>query len=773
MNVKKKFAMHHDILHSEVVHLLDEFLWEEEILEVEACHSAPPYLSEPDRLTELIIILDSLSGLSGVASSHEHLLRIESILMGSSTVNSSAQSFFERLSSVILQDGVQVKLFKNVLRILDDLLSYISSNPICLNRDTSRLSSVSQRCQSPADADPAIISGAVRLCLNLLYISVLFGCGTSDLHATLQKALLLHADPTIPVRKVVLFIFRLLSVHGKYSDMYLPSNTVMSDISNSPMGALLHSVPFLRLPGLSNFRSFVAVAVHQSELRNWKPEGNISVRKLPAALAEGIEICDTAMMDFIQSYRFHETEVEMIRTNVDLSRAFDLYVKLKSEGKVGKNRRNLLHAQFSSSRFTVNQLAKHVISNYQLIASNDETSGGEESDTASLPHLPMVHEAFRSCHDWLATDDNQEELIEAIADAAVPPPVGVLIASHPQKNNDKKTLDTVEVKFFMKKWCVSADLIIVLLKILLAACRGATDPSLSPTNSASFDLDRDHLLTQLERSAISHRDENGDSFRRRNFEIISNAITGILLLLLKLAAPGEESDSIQSHIVSSNGCLVLLKLITSFPSDNEIFYNLENDSIFPFLAGNKSWALAVPARGPTSVFRSLKALYILCKHSTSRIKKFLVHYKVAVVLKRFFTCPNIGVLQISYKLFKLQMRFLGKKWKLLHVKLLSCCFNATSLDLIDDWLLTDPDQTDTLSPGGLNDSRDGNSLDLKTNSFLAGDEYAAYLEEARKIDFTDLNSIKHFCEKTGENYQDVFGVGIHSYSEWRQYGVGF
>ena len=765
--------MHQNILHSEVVHLLDEFLWEEEILEVEACHSTRSYPSEPERHTELIIILDSLSGLSGVASSYEHLLQIESILIGSVTVNSSAQSFFEHLSSVILQEGVQVKLFENVLKILDERLSYISSNPICLNRDTSRLSSVSQRCQSPRDSDPAIISGEVRLCLNILYMSVLFGCGTSDLLATLQKALLLHADPTIPVRKVVLFMFRLLSVHGKYSDMYLPSNTVMSDISNSPMGTLLHSVPFLRLPCLSSFRSFVAVALHQKELRIWKPEGDIYVRRLPAALAEGIEICDTAMMDFIQSYRFHETEVEMMRTNVDLSRAFQLYVKFKSEGKVGKNRRNLLHAQSSSSsRFTVNQLAKHVISNYQLIASNDETSDGEESDTASLPHLPMVHEAFRSCHDWLATDDNQEELIEAIADAAVPPPVGVLIPSHPQNKFDEKKIRPKE-KISLQNWCASNDLIIVLLKILLAACRGATDPSLSPTNSASFDLDRDHLLTQLERSARIHREDNNDSFRRRNFEIISNAITGILLLLLKLAAPGEESDLIQSHIVSSNGCLVLLKLITSFPSDNDVFYNLENDSIFPFLAGNKSWALAVPARVPTCVFRSLKALYILCKHSTSRIKKVLVHYKVAVVLKRFFTCPNIGVLQISYKLFKLQIRFLGKKWKLLHVKLLSCCFNATSLDLIDDWLLTDPEQTDILSPDALNDSRDGNALGLKTNSYLADDEYSAYLEEARKIDFTDLNSIKHFCEKTGENYQDVFGVGIHSYSEWRQYGVGF
>lgn len=722
---------------------------------------------------EIAIFVQSWRGCDeGPGCGYLDLLRLHSVLLGE---NSHPTELSIRIFKALKHRGFEI--YGIVLRKLESLLAYISTNQISLNRDNSTRLSISQ------EGDAAIISGEFRLCLNIILFCVFVNRRNTDfvkileesnLHSVLQSALLLHTDTTIPVRKVVFLMFFLLSIHCKDSDIYLPRNTCVA--ADGPLSTLLHSIPFLRVPSLSSFRSFLAIALHQNSLRHWTSEE--SVRKLPAALEEGIKICEEAMIDFIKRYKFHEAEIELMRGNPDLSHAFYLYVKHMIPESV---RKNLIRVESNNGgrlgrfeRFSICELAKHVVSNYQLslnaTASNGETSSLEESESESEPEsVKLVHEAFNSCRSWLATQDNQDEVIEAIADAAVSPPLGFVEKPLPPLIKSLKSFVSETVFNLHYSGPALKDLIVVLLKILLSSCRGATDPSLSPTNHASFDLDRDHLVTLLERYEISFSSLSSKRPSRINFETISNAITGILLILLKLHH--DQSDLIQNIISASNGCLVLLKIITSFPSDNSIFHDDSNDlALFDFLNESKSWSLAVPPRVPTTVFRALKCLYILCKHSTSRIKKYLVHYKVAVVLKRFFMCPNVGILKVSYKLFKLQMRFLGKKWKLLHIKLLSCCFNATSLDLIDDWIITDPDpdnssirSVDTLDESRLMIS-DHNSFDL---------DYSSYLEDARNIDFTHPNSLKAFCNKHNEKASDFFGFGIESYSEWLKYGVGF
>ena len=743
---------------AEFLFLLDEFLWEEELVELA---EIPDKINSSDAyaIDQLIQLLnDHPSG----HQLYPHLLSLFSIILGDLGADSTVQTVYNHAGSVLSRPDACEKIFISVLSRLDQLVDSISKNPVSLSRDTSRIS-----LSHPSTlTDPAVISSEVRLCLNILFVCVFFQSELSNnqsLHSTLQSALLLQADPTIPVRKIVLLIFRLLSFDD--SSIYLPSNVASDSIAS------LHSVPLLRLPLLSNFRSFIAVAAHQSSLRAWMPEG--SVRALPAALEEGIDICEKAMIEFIKNYKFHEAEIDLLRSNPETSHAFLLYSELARKGTVGKTRRDLIRPKnMDGGRFAVKELANQIVSNYQLISNplekeEDESDGG--SSVESLPHLPLVQEAFRSCHSWLCTEQNQDELIEAIADAAVRVPIGLKYQqSHVVVRGPERFTHDVLRKFYSEK--ILKQIILVLLKLLLSACRGATDPSLSPTNHASFDLDRDHLITLLERSEVHLPTAAREESSKRNFEIITNAISGIILLLLK--HHHEEAELIQTLISSSNGCLVLLKLITSFPSDNAVFYDVENDSIFPFLRENKSWGLAVPARLPTTVFRALKSLYILCKHSPSRIKKFLVHYKVAVVLKRFFTTPNAAILKVSYKLFKIQMRYLGKKWKHLHIKLLSSCYNATSLELLDDWLLADPDPENTeISPHALNESRE--VAHERTSRADAETDYENYLEEIRRVDFSDPRAIQKFCDQHGENVKEFFGPGgIASYSEWLRYGVG-
>jgi hypothetical protein len=156
----------------------------------------------------------------------------------------------------------------------------------------------------------------------------------------------------------------------------------------------------------------------------------------------------------------------------------------------------------------------------------------------------------------------------------------------------------------------------------------------------------------------------------------------------------------------------------------------------------------------------------LCKHNVSRIKKYLVHYKVAVVLKRFFACPNVALLAIAYKLFKIQMRFLGRKWKVMHIKLISCCYNATSLELMDDWLTNDPDVADMAGP--VDDLLNDSLLPPTTSDW----DINEYLEALRKINFENSSEIQSFCDKFGEERDYFFGCkSVRTYKDWLRFTI--
>lgn len=762
----------------EVLYSLDEFLWEEELLELQIGSSgdsagdigvSKSRLDVP-RLAELF----SRDGELNI-SHHSLLLALNSSIFGPSMLPGAVEDIGRSVRAQVESCSSPFVLVTKLLDRLRYLVAYVSTNQLMLNRDTSRISlrrQGSSVSSSSSQLEPSVISCEMRLCLNLLYAIVLVKqhetsfldfTDSSGLHEALLEALKLFSDTTIPIRKVVLFLFKLLSLRAPDSLVHLPSNSAFIDVSSmSPAATLMHSIPFLSLPALSDFRSFVALALHQNTLKQWTaPSG---VRRRPPAVDEGIEICEKHLREFVGSYRFHEAEVEVLRHNEALTNALTICTEMRRNGQMGQERKNLLKPTFAS-RFSIPQLAHHVIANYQLesLASRGEDESSTEDE---LPHLPLVHEAYQSCHCWLSSECSQDAIIEAIADAAVPLPPGSVMRleqTAAARGSTQPGTTTTGNIYYTQPFL--NDAIVVLLKLLLAACRGAADPLMSPTNHPLFDLDRDHLLAVLERADIA-LPRTDDSFRRRNFEIICNAISGILLLLLKQHV--SESEFIQRKIVANNGCLVLLKIITSFPTETDGFFSPKFDSIFPALKANKSYALAMPARLPTTLFRSLKCLYILCKHNVSRIKKYLVHYKVAVVLKRFFACPNVALLAVAYKLFKIQMRYLGRKWKIMHIKLISCCYNATSLDMVDDWLLNDPDVADTSGPGDevLNDSQ----FPPPSTEW----DMTEYIETLRRINFENSSEIQSFCDKFGESRETFFGSKcVQTYSEWKRFHVGF
>ena len=775
----------------ELVFHLDEFLWEEEVLEltggIEFYRTATLSADSSDSVVVVEHVLNRLTNSVDLRNAYPFLLALEYAVFGLSADIVSAQDLADRIQGSLHPWFESGQLFRVVAYHMGRLMNFASSNQTALARYDS--SNCLMRQVSKARQDPAPISAQLRLCLNILFVYVIVNRDRNDLlsqvedstiHQSLLTALRLHTDSVVPTRKVVAMLFKLFSLYSTDCEIYLGSNTCLINgsqsrstddlsFSASPMSTLVHCIPFLSIPVLSDFRAFAALAMHQDNLINWIPMTSGTVVPRPSAIDEGIALIDKYLLEFISKYRFHEAELEFIKSHASLTRVMMLYAQAAESGRLMKPRTNLLKkyssSQTETSRFSISEIARSMIANYHLVgdagprsvAGDPETSCDEE-DAESLPCLPLVHEAFQSCHTWLAYGNNEDQIIEAIAEAAVPAAAVVETPAIEIERADRPFLGQIYTNQALK------ELIVVLLKILLTSCRGSIDPLSSPTNHPSFDLDRDYLLSVLEKEHVPL----SESCIKKNYEIISSSISGLLLLLLRVTDQSQ-LQAIEKTIVSNNGCLVLLKIVTSYPADD----SASSESIFPFLKDNKSWFLAVPPRLPNILFRSLKTLYALCRHNSGRIKKYLVHYKVAVVLKRFFTYPNVGIMKVAYKLFKIQIRYLSKKWKLMHIKLISCCYNATGLEPIDDYIVNDPD----LLPEGTTEGCE----DILNESGLVSSRHISertqfdmedYIKELSGMNFENEDEISAFCEKYSEPRSKFFGFGCRDYNEWLNLGLG-
>ena len=606
------------------------------------------------------------------------------------------------------------------------------------------------------------VSGSLRLCLNVLFVMTLVNQGEEEFMSSVMGGGLLESLAAavsvcdcgvVPVRKVTIFIEKLLVIlfQAPDSDLYLPpNNPVLGENQVSPLATLLSAFP-LSLPSLDDFRSFVALAMHQYTLLNWTPPTGTGVFPRPAAIDEGIGIIDKYLIEFITEYSFHEVEIEYVRRHDFLARAQELLLKHRTKKKT---RSNLLKPS-SMHRFSVSEIARNMIPNYQLASEGTrmanvspdgpESDGGESS--CDEVNLPLVNEAYESCYSWLGED---EEVIDAIAEAVVPVNDGTVY------EQEKYFAELVGDSSGMLDPNLLQEMVVSLLKILLSACRGgSTDVLTSPTQHPALDRDLDYLKELLIGLDIAPNSNEGQT--RRNLESISAAVTGILLLLIKYHS---DSARIQQTIVANNGCLVLLKIITRVPENCGEILIPHAFSSLPQLRGNKSWALGVPVCQSLVVFRALRTLYWLCHRQPSRIKKFLIHYKLAIVLKRFFQCPNVAIQKIAYRLFKIQIRYLNRKWKFLHIKLISCCYAAVETAPIEDWLTHDPELMVNANDSFLSESAEA-PLENPT-------EYAADL---KSLNFASETEIHQFCRKHGQDRKGFF-MGCASLGEFIESGIG-
>lgn len=179
--------------------------------------------------------------------------------------------------------------------------------------------------------------------------------------------------------------------------------------------------------------------------------------------------------------------------------------------------------------------------------------------------------------------------------------------------------------------------------------------------------------------------------KHRHREIMAAAISGILLMLLKQAkaSASEQFSALAQLITDSNGALVVLKFlnqdISAATETQDMPPVLPCLRTQPALAG--SW---VASWTTCATLRLVEALYLLCKDSPERVRKYLIHYKAPFILKRLHRIENQQVQGLVLKLLKKQIRYMPRKWKQANMKSISAIFSTVPMSPLEDWLLNEP-----------------------------------------------------------------------------------
>jgi hypothetical protein len=120
------------------------------------------------------------------------------------------------------------------------------------------------------------------------------------------------------------------------------------------------------------------------------------------------------------------------------------------------------------------------------------------------------------------------------------------------------------------------------------------------------------------------------------------------------------------------------------------------------------------------------------------------------------------------------MRYLNKKWKMMHIKLVSNCFAVTQTDVMDDWLTNDPDILPNHPPeidspeDVLNDSTVSRCSPQVPPTAVSGD-LVQYEKALISLDFTNGSQVEEFCRKFSESN---FFCGSKNFDDFLMRNIG-
>jgi len=226
--------------------------------------------------------------------------------------------------------------------------------------------------------------------------------------------------------------------------------------------------------------------------------------------------------------------------------------------------------------------------------------------------------------------------------------------------------------------------VMLLLRLLLSSCSNVE------SYPGVVDMTRERLVAGLEAPPTATADqfpgEAAEAQRQR--EIMASAVSGVLLILLKQArrSMSEQFSSLAQLITDSNGVLVVLKFL-----NQDLTAAMEQTGHAPVLRGLELPGLeAPPSWLAVATLRLVGVLYLLCKDSPERVRKYLIHYKAPFILKRLLRIENDRLQRLVLKLLKRQVRYLPRKWKQANMKTVSAMYTSVPMAPLEDWLLNEP-----------------------------------------------------------------------------------
>lgn len=563
--------------------------------------------------------------------------------------------------------------------------------------------------------EEGVLEREFRLIFNCIYLQLLFlepsrsfvhtlELGQGRLGASLVTLLFdaakVCADhDKIPIKKVVLLLQRVLQLVLHVPDQVLDPMPIAASSAPDVAPPLLASlgpavaaagVPMKR-PRLKEFQAFTSLHLYERGIRiKYAGSG------FPAAVEEGLSIIEGFKDEFLETYTFHPAELAFLKGTSFLQDAWERYQELRDLGKVACRRDpraptpKMPEINESHHRErgvgALGRLASMVPDEDEnKSAFADDSERGSMTSTSSQSTASTV----RRC---VSVDPMDEEPLPDMPLPSDGEPE-VRASETPLPSLSRKETKAARMSAFDQLYSVIfprlSETIVLLLRLLLTSSSnaesypGVVDVS-RERRAVTLQVPLDPSETGLEPppEVASPAIEAAEAQRHR--EILAAAVGGVVLILLKQArqSVSEQFSSVAQLVADSNGALVVLKFL-----NQDLAVATETPAAPPVLPCLEA---VEPTWQAVATLRLVEVLYLLCKDSPERVRKFLIHYKAHFILKRLHRVENPQVQKLVFKLLKKQVRYLPRKWKHANMKAISAIYALVSMNPLDDWLLNEP-----------------------------------------------------------------------------------
>ncbi|KAH8550495.1 hypothetical protein BGW37DRAFT_66525 [Umbelopsis sp. PMI_123] len=327
----------------------------------------------------------------------------------------------------------------------------------------------------------------------------------------------------------------------------------------------------------------------------------------------------------------------------------------------------------------------------------------------SLATLQVLRERERGIKMWPIQDDENgyEFIVRANQDIKSLQKWGDHPISWDDMNDAFRRLNMVESLY---KAIVPnlQNIIIVLLKLLLATVT-PYNSSNANSNAHSSEASQEHMTNASENSHPVQPHDIEEANNKRNREITSKAVSGILLLLLQWTKLSHvlKFENVSQLLVDS-GCLLLILKILGLQDMATTLVEQTEGQEYSFLnywsrerrnAYHQSEDPSTPVPNIHSqnvrqtnwrnMFWSINFLRILqklTKRKTHRIM-LLVQYKSSAILKRLLKVSHPMLELYTLKVLKSQVPYLGRKWRSSNMRIITAIYLTCRPGLREEWMI--------------------------------------------------------------------------------------